>query len=336
MKLKTILFTGMTAVTLFTACKKSENLTSLTKSKNAVSFSAVNSVATANDRLIAYKNSPHKLTVGYFNQLEKTGDLNFDHASLLNVPDSVDIVDVFATIDDTNKDMLKKKAIIQKDIKSLRAKGTQVVVNVWLSRALENFKKDGKTKYKNNDKDYAIWAKQVYDYYKDWDFDGIDIDMEDGLFPTDAKQLQRIYNALSKYFGPKSGTGKLFIVDTNVDANSLSNSGLSKDFVNANLNYIFIQDYFGSEDGTDSKIDGYTSNGYPFKNIMDIAADFESSYNSSSTDSGPLRLKKYYTNSEYINKVGGFGAYGLNYDQKQKNKYTRAMIQTLNPAKPTP
>ncbi|KIO78704.1 hypothetical protein TH53_02135 [Pedobacter lusitanus] len=287
-------------------------------------------------KLLAYKKSKHPMMVGYFNQAEMVGTAGYEHASLRNVPDSVDIVDIFATVDDTNKDMLAKKEVIQKDIKILQQKGTKVVVNVWLTRCFTNFK-NGTVAYQHNATDYAKWAKQVYDYYQDWGFDGIDVDMEPGIVYNNT-QNKGLLDALAKYYGPKSPEGKLFIFDTD--------GALGIDIFNntyTNYNQIYFQAYNRSGDRWWGKPADLTKemNTYGSK----IGNDNFFAIVNGEGDSAGWKVNSYFGGTrvqivEYAqwaidNKAGGAGAYGLNYDYKNSNYVNvKAAITLMNPPKP--
>lgn len=68
--------------------------------------------------------------------------------------------------------------------------------------------------------------------------DGYDIDIESNPSGTTLTDMAGVYNALSAYLGPKSGTGKLLTFDTNqTGSNSLFQQ------VYADISYVFLQAY---------------------------------------------------------------------------------------------
>jgi hypothetical protein len=50
---------------------------------------------------------------------------------------------------------------------------------------------------------------------REYNLDGIDIDIESSPSGATLTKFVAATKALSKYFGPKSGTGKTFVYDTN-------------------------------------------------------------------------------------------------------------------------
>ncbi|WP_316804119.1 RICIN domain-containing protein [Pedobacter nototheniae] len=336
--MKKIITLGMAVLAVFTvfyACKKDgpeKKETLLNANGNAIAVTNVSNFTS----LIAYKNSTHIKTVGYFNGVTRV--VTPDYYNLRNIPDSVDIVNVFTrfvslgnlkrgsrTPGATGEDAKSLTEIIA-DVDYLQERGTKVVETQFLSEIFDAYKNAAKTaKWQNTPEDYAGYAKAVSDSLNVWGFDGIDLDIEPGFSVGNLTiaQQEAYVNAFAKYFGPTSGTGKLLIVDTNVGFSTL---GYSMQTLNK-VDYIYIQDYFGSQSSSDDKIDGYIANGYPSNKIMLISADFESSYSS-----GTTRLKQYYTNSKYSGKVGGFGAYGFNFDKQSNYKNTNDQIKYFNPS----
>ncbi|GEN66576.1 EndoS/ChiA family endoglycosidase [Chryseobacterium rhizosphaerae] len=277
--------------------------------------------------------------VGYFNGLTR-GGVTPDYYNLRDIPEGVDIVNLFhrfsglcnlkrgdRTPGATGEDAKTLTEIVN-DIQYLKSKGTIVVQTQFLNEIFENYKDERKTiKFQNTPEDYDAYAKKVSDSLNKWGFDGIDLDLEPGYSTTgiDSNDWDLYVQAFAKYFGPKSKSGKLLIIDTNV---GLSELKLSQETL-TKISSIYIQDYWGSEAYTDGKIDGYVQAGFPKERIMLISADFEAAYSSTDSSQGPLRLKQYYTSPKYQSKVGGYGAYGFNFDKKLDYKYYQEMIVKL-------
>ncbi|MBK1894530.1 EndoS/ChiA family endoglycosidase [Chryseobacterium paridis] len=276
---------------------------------------------------------------GYFNGLTRGGMVP-DYYNLRDIPEGVDIVNLFHRFlglsnlkrgdrapGATGEDAKTLTEIIN-DVQFLKARGTIVVQTQFGNEIFENYKDERKTiKFKNTTEDYNAYAKKVSDSLNKWGIDGVDLDLEPGYTDVGFNDgdWDLYVQAFAKYFGPKSMSGKLLIIDTNAGFSELK---LSKETL-AKIDLIYIQDYWGSEADTDGKIDGYLQAGFPKKNIFLISADFESSYSNSSTSQGPLRLKEYYSSSKYQDKAGGYGAYGFNFDKKLDYKYYKEMISSL-------
>jgi hypothetical protein len=290
------------------------------------------------DPLEAISNKKFKV-VGYFNGLTR-GGMTPDYYNLRDIPDGVDIVNLFHRFSGlcnlkrgdrapgaTGEDAKTLTEIIN-DIKYLKSNSKIVVQTQFANEIFENYKDARKTvKFQNTPEDYDAYAKMVSDSLSQWGFDGIDLDIEPGYSVTGFNDgdLERYVQAFAKYFGPKSKSGKLLIIDTNVGFSELK---LSKETL-TKINLLYIQDYWGSETYTDNKIDGYLQAGFPKERIMLISADFEEAYSSTDASQGPLRLKQYYTSSKYQSKAGGYGAYGFNFDKKLNYKYYEEMITKL-------
>lgn len=111
-------------------------------------------------------------------------------------------------------EQIEDKAFVQQVL------GTKVVFCISAKDVPEEFKVDGQITDESL-KDYArAWGKDSIDKYQ---YDGIDIDFEtaaDHLGPlnTTPGLFKKFCEELSQYIGPKSGTGRLFLIDGNIDA----------------------------------------------------------------------------------------------------------------------
>lgn len=98
-------------------------------------------------------------------------------------------------------------------------------------------------------------AQQLLEtYVTDDGIDGLDIDMERNLSQDQQVILGGVYEALSKYLGPLSGTGKLLVYDTNRYA---ENSYIEQ--VAPYIDYLFYQSYGAKAPRLDTAINGYSS-----------------------------------------------------------------------------
>lgn len=290
------------------------------------------------DRLEILRNKNFK-AVGYFNGLTR-GGLTPDYYNLRDIPDGVDIVNLFhrfsglcnlkrgeRTPGATGEDAKTLTEIVN-DIQYLKSKGGVVVQTQFANEIFENYKDEQKTvKFENSPADYNEYAKKVSDSLTKWGIDGVDLDYEPSSSVGFNDGDWELYvQAFAKYFGPKSGSGKFLIIDTSAEFSELK---LSKETL-TNIDMLYIQSYWGSEAATEAQMDSYLQAGFPKKNILLISAEFEEAYSYTEDSQGPLRLKKTYNSSKFQSKVGGYGAYGFNFDKQQNYKYYREMITSLN------
>ncbi len=169
--------------------------------------------------LIAYKQSKHELMIGFYRTY------GGHYGSITSLPDSLDIIDIFGSLSDKHfGDSLKNYFV-----PSLHAKGTRVTLTGDLTIPA------GVT---HDSAGYAITAKRIVDTLNKYGLDGFDIDIESNPSGSDLTDKAGVYMALSKYLGPKSGTGKLLTFDTN---QSGSNSLFRK--VYSVVSYVLLQSY---------------------------------------------------------------------------------------------
>jgi len=291
----------------------------------------------------------HQLTVGYFNGIDRIGP-EYD---LTKVPDRFDIVNIFNQFKplwELSRQPVHALGATQPTlpevlagVKNLKEKGVKVVQTQFLREFMDNFKdSDHKINWTNTAADYDGFAKALRDTLDKWGFDGVDFDVEhepqclskigyDWQKPNydrstwlSTEEQMGYLNAMAKYFGPNATLPagkpkKLLILDTNLSFSSL---GYSKDLL-AKFDYIYIQSYYGGFDTAFSYTDQNKGPGIAKEKIMLIPADFEVNPKSSN-------LKNAYMDPVNGRLVGGFGAYGFNFDQPDYPVF-REMIKTLNP-----
>jgi hypothetical protein len=209
------------------------------------------------DSLNAYKNSNHLLFIGFL-----VGDGNDPAAStnLLNVPDSVDIVELFSGYDNDSTHW-----------RALQAKGTKIVRCEFPSSAyFDHSVKDPATlapgyvrppginpNTPTSTSTYEHYARDKYvQYITQNKWDGIDIDIESGTFGGDvpASNAKTFLLAIAKYFGPNctsctvlpGGKKPMFLYDTDVSSSS-GNLGYSNIYTpyKSNYDYALFQAYTG-------------------------------------------------------------------------------------------
>lgn len=279
--------------------------------------------------LIAYKNSPHQIMAGYYRTWgDSLVESNAGQLTMYDIPDSVDIVHVFPdwTADDSPYWTVLREGYIP----YLHERGTKVVrtygitsenVEVLSDAALES------------------WVQEVLADAASYNYDGIDLDFESaggttasGLFggyfsgsQSDLDQTSRKIVALSEYFGPSSGTGKLLILDLNY-------VNLPQDFLESiepHLDYIYMQRYFGGQ--LDQLYDeAYSASIPPEKYVL--GASFEDGSGRLGT---PALFYQYAAWQPSNGQKGGIFSYGLDCDGTYSTPayiYTKTAIQQLNPA----
>lgn len=280
-----------------------------------------------------YKESDHALMAGYFNKLEKTGTSGYEYTNLSNVPDSVDIVDLFLNMSSANKDVWSKKDAIKKDIRLLQAKSTKVVNCVWLND-FDGYKHADGTPYQDNEKDYALFADSLYTYFSEWGLDGIDIDMEPNIIYPKAKSLG-LLRAISKHFGPKSGNNNLFIFDTDQTRGDVA---AIFDSTHENYSYVFFQSYncpgdawYGNQSALAKVMDQYGGKIGKKKFLVFTNGEKSCAWEKSSIFGGNRAALLEYADWCKKTGAGGVGVYGINYDYNNNNyANVRAAISLLS------
>lgn len=282
-------------------------------------------------RLRAYKKTKHKVAFGWF------GSWNPDNASkmatLNHAPDSMDIISIWSQWHSLTPAQMKDKEFVQK------VKGTKVTYTIFSDKMPEPFA----TMYADNP--YSDEAIEAYAkaYCKDsmdkYQYDGIDLDYEPGYGASgpfvghDNENFKRLILAMSQYVGPRSGTGRLFMIDGVPYA---VNTEVADCF-----DYGIVQAYYSS---------GYTDLQNRFNNAYNkgwkpeqyiFAEDFEKGWQKGGVDH---RLR----NGQYVPSLygmayfdpdqgtgGGFGAYHMEYEYGHNDmvyKFMRRAIQLVNPA----
>lgn len=169
--------------------------------------------------LRAYKKSEHSIGFGWWGRSGNVG--TYDMSSrYIALPDSMDIISLWGGLPRTNEDWEEMRFCQE-------VKGTRFV-NCMFGSAVDKLMRKNFPELCETD----IWsaidcvAKSINDTVVKYGLDGFDLDYEPhygdkGIFGhggggTDAggdKYTQRLFTALSKYLGPLSGTGKLLIID---------------------------------------------------------------------------------------------------------------------------
>lgn len=193
------------------------------------------------ERLRAYKNSDHPVAFGYYGNWTGTG-ASYEN-SLKGLPDSVDFVSLWGNWKNPTPAMMDDLRYVQKK------RGTKVLVCFLVldigdqitppmpQEEIDNGTSDKEWRHKYWGWDYNLenrlaavekFANAICDTIDKYGYDGFDMDAEPSMahpFPTDKelwqndKQvIQKFVETMSKRVGPKSGTGRMFLVDGEPDA----------------------------------------------------------------------------------------------------------------------
>ncbi|WP_269939686.1 EndoS/ChiA family endoglycosidase [Arthrobacter sp. HY1533] len=150
--------------------------------------------------------------------------------SMDQIPKGVDVAMVFdagATQDTAYWDTLRESYVPK-----LHKQGTRVVYTLWIDQF-------AKADVALNDEAYAQYAQWVMDtYVTPYGLDGIDVDVESYPKGDGLTRAIGIFNALGKLIGPRSGTDKLFIFDTNQTGSTPLFTAVSH-----NISYVLLQAY---------------------------------------------------------------------------------------------
>lgn len=274
-----------------------------------------------------YKKTKHKKAFGWYGSWTATGAS--EQTRLISAPDSMDIISIWSGWSNLSPEQIADKQTVQ------QLKGTKVTFTIFLNDLPEEFKENGEI----TDAAIENFAKAYADSIAKYDYDGIDLDYEPGFGATgplvghDNELFRKTIIALGKYLGPKSGTGKLLIIDGVPYA------------VHADIadyfDYGIVQAY-SSPGYTDlqARFDEAAAKGWKPEQYI-FAENFESLWQSG----GVSHLCR---NGEQVNSLlgmarfnpeqgfaAGFGAYHMEYEyghSDEQYKYMRRAIQDVNPA----
>lgn len=276
-------------------------------------------------RLRAYKLTDHKLAFGWYGSWTAIGAS--EQSRLRSAPDSMDIISMWSQWHSLSKEQIEDKAFVQ------QIKGTKVVFCISAKDVPEEFKEEGEITDASLVAYAKAWGKDSMDKYQ---YDGMDIDFEtavdhQGPLNTTPGLFKKFCEELSQYIGPKSGTGRLFLIDGNIDALDMGIAEL--------CNYGVSQAYNCS--GASNLRSRTTSAGQvgwrPEQLIF--TENFESLWQSGGVnysydgESIPSLLGMAHFAAEET--AAGFGSYHMEYEYGHADmpyKYIRQAIQIANPA----
>ncbi len=337
MKPITLLAGGLLLISLcitHSSCQKNLQTKDNTGTKAAMLVS--------NSDLVAYKNSAHRIFVGY---LVSDGNDQAAGTNPANAPDSADYLEFFAGRDANRADW-----------RAAQAKGTRIVVCHFVSDAyFDGSAKDPATKvpgYVNppgfnqnqatSSSTYNHWASDMYQQHIVADsLDGIDIDIESGTLGGDVPNrtnLKSLLISVAKYFGPNSTSGQtvmgkkpVFFFDTD---GSVGDGPVYTNY-KSNYDYVLFQAYtngnhYWSGSGTQDfgpLIQTYGSD----KLVYLVNGD---DFDGSNLNDAPSVALRSYAQWVKANNGKGVGAYRMSRDYNHTPHFaaSRQAIQIMNPA----
>lgn len=129
--------------------------------------------------------------------------------SIGEVPAEVDVLFVFP--DYTPEDSLFWTTLRDDYVPTLHARGTRVVRTVDIGAVLD-------PQFPDTAEGRAANARHLVEQHVEpYGLDGLDIDMERTLTEAETARATGVFRELARLIGPLSGTGRLFVYDTNRD-----------------------------------------------------------------------------------------------------------------------
>ncbi|ATY63573.1 chitinase [Cordyceps militaris] len=195
-------------------------------------------------KILDYKKGDHQIMAGYFRSWRDTASGTGNKVSMLDLPDCLDIAFVFPEGDETASFWTALKDTY---VPALHGRGIKVVRSVGIAQLIN-------TAWDNTPAGWQGLADALMKTVDDYGLDGLDIDVEQSLNANQLKQATGVFNALAKKLGPKSGTGKLLIFDTNMDGTQ----PLWRN-VYPTISYVLIQSYGRSISGLQTTYNSFKS-----------------------------------------------------------------------------
>lgn len=275
-----------------------------------------------------YKQTKHKIAFGWYGSWTAVGASY--QTRLISAPDSMDIISIWSQWHSLTPEQIADKEAVQK------IKGTKVTFTIFLNDLPDQFKVDGEI----TDEAIENFARSYCrDSVAKYNYDGLDIDYEPGfgasgpLVGHNNELFKKTIIAISKYLGPKSGTGKLLMIDgvpyaVHTELAEYFDYGIVQAY--ASSSYNDLQNRFNN---------AYAKGWKPEQYIF--AENFESYWKN-----GGVNHRCH--NGEAVNSLlgmarfnpdqgfsAGFGAYHMEYEYSHSDmpyKYMRRAIQDANPA----
>lgn len=232
--MKTIVAGLLIGISLLGCSKHETTSSSVAPPETGRSISTFSTATVSNSNLITYKQSQHQLMCGYWRTWYDNAQGSSNIPKMTDVPDSLDIVDVFPDYTPNNNPFWN--TLKNTYVPALHAKGTKVVIASGLGDWATGISSGI---YTHDITGYQKYAKMVMDSaVNKYGLDGFDMDIESSPSGQTLTDYTGISKALSAYLGPKSGTGKILIYDTNQDGTTALFGNIS-----TYISYVFLQAY---------------------------------------------------------------------------------------------
>ncbi|NIG56788.1 glycosyl hydrolase family 18 protein [Chitinophaga sp. Cy-1792] len=303
---------GAVALLMVSGCSKNlreEKPQSLTVNKS-MTGGTLTLTGAGLDSLIAYKNSPHQLMMGYY---RTWGDYVTDPVNyktrMTDLPDSLDIVSVFTDYTPATNPYWDTLKLVY--VPYLHARGTKVVYTGGYFAGAST-----------NPTGLASWVSGIMTMINTYNYDGYDIDIESTATGTTLQDQIACFQALSQYLGPLSGTGKLLIYDTNQNGNALM-SGIKN-----MVSYVFLQAYWRNVTSLQGTFNTYSSYITPSRFLVGVSYEDGTGYQAG-------QMPAYAAWQPTQGTKGGVFAYGIDMEGPNSGRNyvtTNAAIQAMNPA----
>ncbi|HFI4796714.1 TPA: glycoside hydrolase family 18 [Elizabethkingia anophelis] len=289
--------------------------------------------------LRAYKKSPHQVAFGWYGS---SGLSNLEPSMerrWMGLPDSLDIISMWSGFPEKDSPGYKEMRFVQ-EVKGTKIVRVSFTDDIFFNNEIKDFKA---TYFDNQNKEklkegFDKIAKIIYDDITSKGLDGVDFDHEPNYCGCNTWQITKnrenfglFIEALGKYFGRIAKTGKILLIDGEIDQVP-TNAG-------RHVDYAVTQSYgFRSSSILQSRYDDISSWATPDRYI--ITENFESfwkdggvNFNDPVNGVIPSLYGMAYWNPTQGPK-GGTGSYHIEYDYGNYPgyKYTRKMIQIMNPA----
>lgn len=341
-----IMFVALGFVMMFNSC---DNTPELKDPANLVDATRSEAYYAS---LRAYKKSDHPVSFGWFGNWVGSG-ANLEN-SLRGLPDSVDFVSIWGNWRNLNANQKADLSYV-KNVKGTRALLCFIVANCGDQLTPEGVEASTFWGYTAGDKaslEAAVrkYANAICDTIDKYGYDGFDYDYEPhygspGNIAGKADIEKVFIDELSKRIGPKSGTGRLLVIDG--EPQSIANS------TGDAFDYFIVQAYSASGDSNlDNRLAETIKN---FRGVLEpvqvakkyivtenfenYAADGGVNYtdrkgNSMKSLEGMARWMPII-DGKYVQK-GGVGTYHMEYEynagKQPSYPYLRKAIQIMNPA----
>lgn len=328
------------------------------------------------EALRAYKKSDHSITFGWFSGWTGLGD-NMNNM-LRGIPDSMDVVSLWGGAFNLNSGQVEDLREVR-EVKGTKILYCQHIMDIGRSMTPSYVENDyivdgvqyasyeeamaaywgwygnyGDTSAAGIEKAIRKYARVITDSINKYEYDGFDIDYEPnygygGNISSYPDRMHILLDELSKELGPKSGTGRILMVDGEPQTLNAESGPL--------LNYYTIQAYYSRGDNDLDNRFGKLIN--KFNSTTSGETDLEKEaailkktiwcedFEKHKSDGGPefttrdgiktyslKGMAMYYRPNIKGTRIGGVGAYRFDLCRPINDYFfMREVIQTMNPAK---